>query len=774
MYINLYVSICALLISFFLLINFFSKKRYDNKETKIFSYMLIFNFINTIFTLSIVFIEKTNIINIIFLKILNKLNNVIQLGWIWLLFLYMLYMLCNNKDKKYNLIKIITVIINILLGILIFIFPISFYNNIYLNGLSETFSYIIYFVYLLVIIILTIKNIKNMSNKKNIIVFTISLLLMLTAFIIKKINPELLIISSIFTYINLIINSTEDPDSRLLLELQKEKEKNEKLNNIKIDFLTNVNHEFRTSLNKIVGFSECIKQEDSIDACKNDADDIITSSQNLLEIINDVLDISKLETNNMKITEEDYKPLEIFENVISLLKPKLSEKEIEIKTNFNENIPYMLFGDSNKVKQIINNILMNSIKHTEDGSINFEVNCTSEKDKCNLVISIENTGKTIKKENKSSNNLKEFNKNIVEQSELEFSIAKKFVDMLGGKIVLDEKNMNKTKVTIYLNQKIKMQGVPLIAEISKLEESIKPQQEDYSDKKVLIVDDNKMNLKVATRLLKNYNIITTEVLNGDEAISKIKNNEKYDLIFLDDKMPQKNGKETLNEFKKIKGFDIPVIVLTANVLEGMKEKYIEEGFDDYLAKPINKEELKKILDKFLIDKKSDIEDTILFSPNSKFEPLSKELLEEVELVNDIEIDNDIEQIEEKIEEKKQLNYKNKKFLIENNIDVDAAEKLLGEMSTYDDALADFIKEANSKYNLLQGYMKIDKLEKCYNIFRTIKTDTRYLGFIELNSIFSNLEKAIKENDIDYVKNNIKTSLKVFKKYIEISKEYLGK
>lgn len=774
MYINLYVSICALLISFFLLINFFSKKRYDNKETKIFSYMLIFNFINTIFTLGIVFIEKTNIINIIFLKILNKLNNVIQLGWIWLLFLYMLYMLCNNKEKKYNLIKIITVIINILLGILIFILPTSFYNNIYLNGLFETFSYIIYFVYLLVIIILTIKNIKNMSNKKNIIVFTISLLLMLTALIIKKINPELLIISSIFTYINLIINSTEDPDSRLLLELQKEKEKNEKLNNIKIDFLTNMNYEFRTSLNTIVGFSECIKQEDSIDACKNDADDIITSSQNLLEIINDVLDISKLETNNMKITEEDYKPLEIFENVISLLKPKLSEKEIEIKTNFNENIPYMLFGDSNKVKQIITNILMNSIKHTEDGSINFEVNCTSEKDKCNLVISIENTGKTIKKENKSSNNLKEFNKNIVEQSELEFSIAKKFVDMLGGKIVLDEKNMNKTKVTIYLNQKIKMQGVPLIAEISKLEESIKPQQEDYSDKKVLIADDNKMNLKVATRLLKNYNIITTEVLNGYEAINKIKNNEKYDLIFLDDKMPQKNGKETLNEFKKIKGFDIPVIVLTANVLEGMKEKYIEEGFDDYLAKPINKEELKKILDKFLIDKKSDIEDTILFSPNSKFEPLSKELLEEVELVNDIEIDNNIEQIEEKIEEKKQLNYKNKKFLIENNIDVDAAEKLLGEMSTYDDALADFIKEADSKYNLLQGYMKIDKLEKCYNIFRTIKTDTRYLGFIELNSIFSNLEKAIKENDIDYVKNNIKTSLKVFKKYIEISKEYLGK
>lgn len=774
MYINLYVSICALLISFFLLINFFSKKRYDNKETKIFSYMLIFNFINTIFTLSIVFIEKTNIINIIFLKILNKLNNVIQLGWIWLLFLYMLYMLCNNKEKKYNLIKIITVIINILLGILIFILPTSFYNNIYLNGLFETFSYIIYFVYLLVIIILTIKNIKNMSNKKNIIVFTISLLLMLTALIIKKINPELLIISSIFTYINLIINSTEDPDSRLLLELQKEKEKNEKLNNIKIDFLTNMNYEFRTSLNTIVGFSECIKQEDSIDACKNDADDIITSSQNLLEIINDVLDISKLETNNMKITEEDYKPLEIFENVISSLKPKLSEKEIEIKTNFNENIPYMLFGDSNKVKQIITNILMNSIKHTEDGSINFEVNCTSEKGKCNLVISIENTGKTIKKENKSSNNLKEFNKNIVEQSELEFSIAKKFVDMLGGKIVLDEKNINKTKVTIYLNQKIKMQGVPLIAEISKLEESIKPQQEDYSDKKVLIVDDNKMNLKVATRLLKNYNIITTEVLNGYEAINKIKNNEKYDLIFLDDIMPKKNGKETLNELKKIKGFDIPVIVLTANVLEGMKEKYIEEGFDDYLAKPINKEELKKILNKFLIDRKSDIEDTILFSPNSKFEPLSKKLLEEVELVNDIEIDNDIEQIEEKIEEKKQLNYKNKKFLIENNIDVDAAEKLLGEMSTYDDALADFIKEADSKYNLLQGYMKIDKLEKCYNIFRTIKTDTRYLGFIELNSIFSNLEKAIKENDIDYVKNNIKTSLKVFKKYIEISKEYLGK
>ena len=774
MYINLYVSICAFLISFFLLINFFSKKRYDNKETKIFSYMLIFNFINTIFTLSIVFIEKTNIINIIFLKILNKLNNVIQLGWIWLLFLYMLYMLCNNKEKKYNLIKIITVIINILLGILIFILPTSFYNNIYLNGLSETFSYIIYFVYLLVIIILTIKNIKNMSNKKNIIVFTISLLLMLIALIIKKINPELLIISSIFTYINLIINSTEDPDSRLLLELQKEKEKNEKLNNIKIDFLTNMNHEFRTSLNTIVGFSECIKQEDSIDACKNDADDIITSSQSLLEIINDVLDISKLETNNMKITEEDYKPLEIFENVISSLKPKLSEKEIEIKTNFNENIPYMLFGDSNKVKQIITNILMNSIKHTEDGSINFEVNCTSEKDKCNLVISIENTGKTIKKENKSSNNLKEFNKNIVEQSELEFLIAKKFVDMLGGKIVLDEKNINKTKVTIYLNQKIKMQGVPLIAEISKLEESIKPQQEDYSDKKVLIVDDNKMNLKVATRLLKNYNIITTEVLNGYEAINKIKNNEKYDLIFLDDIMPKKNGKETLNELKKIKGFDIPVIVLTANVLEGMKEKYIEEGFDDYLAKPINKEELKKILNKFLIDRKSDIEDTILFSPNSKFEPLSKELLEEVELVNDIEIDKNIEQIEEKIEEKKQLNYKNKKFLIENNIDVDAAEKLLGEMSTYDDALADFIKEADSKYNLLQGYMKIDKLEKCYNIFRTIKTDTRYLGFIELNSIFSNLEKAIKENDIDYVKNNIKTSLKVFKKYIEISKEYLGK
>ena len=320
------------------------------------------------------------------------------------------------------------------------------------------------------------------------------------------------------------------------------------------------------------------------------------ASQNLLEIVNGILDISKIEAGKMEVVEVDYNLKEMCDNIVKLVTPRILEKPIELKATYAKDLPAILHGDMGKVKEIITNIMTNAAKYTDEGLIELEISCINTKNKTNLIISVSDTGRGIKPEKIDKlftkfQRLEEDKNTTLEGTGLGLAITKSLVEMMGGKIIVQSKYGSGSKFTVYLSQKI------ISMTDNKKEEKIDTKEEkiDYSKKKILIVDDNNLNLKVAIRLLDNYKIKPDTCTSGFECLDKLKNNN-YDLILLDDMMPKLSGTETLSKIKKeYPNIKTKIVVLTANAISGMKEKYLDLGFNDYLAKPIDKLELERIL-----------------------------------------------------------------------------------------------------------------------------------------------------------------------------------
>ena len=292
-----------------------------------------------------------------------------------------------------------------------------------------------------------------------------------------------------------------------------------------------------------------------------------------------------------------------FNDLTKLIIPRIGEKPIELKTNFSKDIPAILYGDKGKIKEIITNLLTNAVKYTEKGLIVFSVSCINDKNISKLVISVEDTGRGIKPEKIDKlftkfNRLEEDRNTTLEGTGLGLAITKNLVEMMGGKIVVQSKYGSGSKFTVYLKQKIVSINKVTVKE-GKIDENLDNQSLEYFNKKILIVDDNKLNIKVATRLLTPYKVEIDTCESGITCLDKIKQGNKYDLILLDDMMPKLSGVETLKELKKEKEFNIPVIALTANAINGMREKYLSDGFNDYLAKPIDKLELRRVLNEYL-------------------------------------------------------------------------------------------------------------------------------------------------------------------------------
>lgn len=466
-------------------------------------------------------------------------------------------------------------------------------------GSTIIMGYIIVALLILINVILTIINFKK-GDKRYYAIFII-LIMLIVLYILSLIFKGLIIYDVIMALLCYIMYFTiEDPDIKMIEQLNIARDTAEKANEAKTDFLSNMSHEIRTPLNAIVGFSNLLLEDESVPDCaKDEVRDIVMASDNLLEIVNGILDISKIEANKLEIVNTEYSLKKVCDELISLSRGRLGDKPIEFKTKIDPSIPKVLYGDSTRIKQICVNILTNAIKYTKEGWIEFKISGVIKNNICRLIISVEDTGIGIKKENID----KLFNKferidledNItIEGTGLGLAITKKLVELMNGKIVVQSVFGKGSKFTVSIDQRIvKNPTIKLDEEINSEEKTI------INNKRVLLVDDNKINLKVAEKLLESYGIDTESVDSGFVAIEKIQNNEKYDMILLDDMMPKMSGVETLKKLKEIPGFNITTIALTANALTGMKEKYLSEGFDDYLAKPINKDELNRIINKYL-------------------------------------------------------------------------------------------------------------------------------------------------------------------------------
>ena len=597
------LPIASLFISVLLTIIYFNKKRIDNKETYIYSKMLIINLFYSILAILIyIFAKIFGDINII--AFMQKVYLILMLLIIIFVVLYNIVIANFNENMTKKIYIFITLSI-ICFSILILITPLNVINYgdvIDGNGLSYDISMLALFIYIVLVLYSSIYiYMKNKNSFLKETPFITVIILYIIAMIGRVFYPEIICESFLFSFMLLIMYFTiENPDVKMIEQLNLAKDQAEKANLAKTDFLSNMSHEIRTPLNAIVGFSQCILEENNLEDAKEDAKDIITASRNLLEIVNGILDISKIEADKMEIVESNYNPRENFENLAKLMIPRIGDKPIELKTKIAQDIPATLFGDIGKVKQIVTNILTNAAKYTDQGEINFIVNCINANNESSLIISVEDTGRGIKPDQidklfNKFERLDEDRNTTTEGTGLGLAITKRLVEMMGGRIVVQSKYGEGSKFTIYLKQKIVNQNELIIEK----EENRISTINDFSNKKILIVDDNKINVKVAERLLRDYKVNIESVFSGFECLEKLNNGNKYDLILLDDMMPKMSGVETLKELNKIENFNTPCVALTANAISGMKEKYLKAGFDDYLSKPIDKVELSNILNKFL-------------------------------------------------------------------------------------------------------------------------------------------------------------------------------
>lgn len=587
---TIFLTIISLFYSVLLMIAYFSKDKIKTLENKVYSKLIIINFIGIILELFCTIFAGYAKDYLVFYTILNKLFLVELTIWCSVFSVYV-FLISSKKEKNelksyLKKVSIFHIVIDVITMFLIFVLPVQFNINdlgyvMYSYGPSVNIVFISSTLYIILMFTCLIRNFKNIKNKKYLPIYVYMVIGVLVG-IVQKLHPEILAFTSMEAFITVIMYFTiENPDKKLLEEIHTSKKIADAANEDKSMLIYNMMNEVKSIASDINKSSEVILNSNNLEENRFFAREIISSNNKLYSMANNIYNIDVIDDINVKTVKNKYNIKLLLKEVISKNKELFEDKDISFRFNIDSNLPNTLYGDSINLKNVLNTIIGNSYKYTDKGYVELSVNAIFKKDIVRLIIKIEDSGIGIKAEDLD----KCLNKNTKDQNSLYG--ARKTINIMGGNLLISSEYNKGTIVTIILDQKI-------------YTTNNKDNYDNYvNNKKILIIDDNNSSIKLISKILDKHNILYDSSNLGKEALDRIRKGDKYDLILLDEDMPYMNGINVMNKFSKIKGFDTKVILLTKNSNIIYDDIYKDSGFSDYIIKPINKDDLMNKINKYL-------------------------------------------------------------------------------------------------------------------------------------------------------------------------------
>ena len=523
------------------------------------------------------------------------------------------------RNKFYDAFRVTLVVTYCIHGLLNPFTKLAFYfrpDGSYVHGDLYYVGYILPGVFEMAALYLIIRYRKHFSKKQWVssvaFLVVVAVTMVLQAFFFSDIY---LTFGVVPVALLMILHSLETPDYRKLTktleELEKARQEAWRANRVKSDFLANMSHEIRTPINAVLGFDEMILRESREEEVLSYAKNIKSSGQALLALVNDILDLSKIEAGKMEIVTAEYDVAESISGLLKMITPRAAEKGLRLICQVDERIPRRLVGDVVRIEQVLTNLLTNAVKYTNQGEVNLEIRLEKENaENVTIYYAVKDTGIGIRAEDQEKL-FSEFGRvegeqtHHVEGTGLGLPISMKCLTLMGSTLDVESVYGSGSTFSFRLEQKIADQSPigDFEQAVNEKKKEVTVFQEDFTapDARILVVDDVDLNLKVFVGLLKKSMMQIQTATSGMEAIRLIRENT-YDCIFMDHQMPEMDGIETLERLKQdpeIKIDQVPVIALTANAIAGAKETYLEKGFSDYLSKPIDGWELLNLLHKWL-------------------------------------------------------------------------------------------------------------------------------------------------------------------------------
>lgn len=580
------IPLVSLIMLILLIVFYLSKENLKLIQNKIFKVILISSLLETFLNFLVHLICSVRTYEIListpYYNFFNLLNKVLVILFIIIfesLFCYVLVISSGSSKLKSKKVRVPLLIVNILSLIVLSFTKISIINaNTAINvvGSTPTFGYFMIGVFVTLSLIVTIKNMRNID--KRYLPIIVIFILLIICYVVTIFIPGMILYDLSLTILcYLMFFTIENPDAKMLREVYKAKEISDNANYEKEIFMYNITQEVKKTTRSIDDEAEYIIDSDSLEEDKERARNIKRYTSDFRIITNDILDVNLRDVSNVKIYNTKYNIKNLVREIVSIYKIKTNERNIEFRTNIEHFLNEQLYGDTINLKKVLCDILDYGLNKTSKGYIELNINSIIRKNVCRLIISIEDSS--------SFNNLDINDIKTNPKNEL-YDVYRLVVLLDGTMSVLS--NLNGNVIKVILDQRMEEH-----------EEVIDKYSNIFNNKKVLVVDDILATYKIIEKLLKDSDIELFSVLSGRECLDKIRNKEKFDLILLDEDLHYMSGDEVVKKLHSIRNFDIPVVLLTKDSNVEYDNSYKENGFDDYLLKPINKNKLNEVLNKYL-------------------------------------------------------------------------------------------------------------------------------------------------------------------------------